>query len=466
MSIFTHFHKLFFVYTPHTQTLSVRRIQTLSHLHIVHQIGIRIFSNKGINCVVLIVGQAQGSISVYSSPLSHTHPLHFTFRAHFNAHTNGRINGLHLHYHNPLFVSHCGHDVKVWSFKDITAPCLIQCFPPQPNWVCSALYSESGLLLTAYSGSDGMIRVHGKEPQFSLRWSFQTFGYVYSVGWSPSNRIGVVFRLSYAEECTVQVWDSSFQTIFKLKQDNICEIYRFDGLVFASDDVLLCSGGASKNVYLYRMSKPKVMNVFMDTDVLPFCRDVLKIIIQYLPFVTRVTHEKLPDEVGIVTALSSEVVGAQCKDGKLHLYKVNEQRWLASLPHKIFSPLVTCVYPCSGNESGFILASSPQDLYHYVFSADVNVSVITLEVCILFCLEVFQCSILNFSILHNDVILLQTYGAPKQTVRRSHKYTDITSKVELHSQQNISIRVARTNRKRKLETPTEAEPSAKKGRRN
>jgi len=369
--------------TKHTQTPSVRRIQTLSHSHFIDRIGIRIFSNKGINCVVLIVGQNYGSISIYSSPLSHTHPLHFTLRTSFNAHTNGRIKGLHLHYYNPLFVSHYNRDVKVWSFKQIAAPCLVQCLP-QPNWVRSALYSESGLLLTAHN--NGMIRVYGKEPQFSLRWSFQAFGYVYSVGWSPSNRIGVVFNVSYSLEYTVQVWDSSFQTIFKLKQDTISKTID-DDIVFASDDLLLCSGGRSNNTYLYRMSKPKVMKVFMDTDVLPFCRDVLKIIIQYLPFVTRVTHEKLPNEVGPVIALSSEVVGAHCKDGKLHLYKGNEQRWLASLPHKIYSPLATCVYPCSGNERGFILASSPLD----VVGKDVIVSVITSEVWIMFCIEVFQC---------------------------------------------------------------------------
>jgi len=38
----------------------------------------------------------------------------------------------------------------------------------------------------------------------------------------------------------------------------------------------------ANKVYWYHISKPKVMKVFVEKDVLPFCRDVLKIIIQYL----------------------------------------------------------------------------------------------------------------------------------------------------------------------------------------
>ena len=111
--------------------------------------------------------------------------------------------------------------------------------------------------------------------------------------------------------------------------------HEINALVFASNDLLMSSGALNK-VYWYHMSKPDVMKVFMENDVLPFCRDVLKIIREYLPFVTRVTHDKLPNYVAHVAALSREVVCAQCDDNVLRLYKVdgNEPRLLASLFHR------------------------------------------------------------------------------------------------------------------------------------
>jgi len=356
----------------HTHTPpSVRRIQTLSHSHVVRSLVIRIVSNKSVNCnalkssVVLIVGDHSGRISLYTSPLSPTQPLHFTLRKRFQAHANGGIMGLHLHYHKSLCVSHYRKDVKVWNFEDIAAPRLIHCLP-QGSWVVSVKYSESGLLLTAcVSSYNSVLHVYGKEPQFSLCWSYKIAGQVFSMAWSPSNRIGAV--LHTGDSYAVQIWDSSFQTICKLKQDNICALD--NALVFASNDLLMYSGGDSNKVYWYHISKPKVMKVFLDTGVLPFCRDVLKIIRQYLPLVTRVTHNKLPDNVGRVVSLSSEVVGAQCRDDKLHLYKVdvNEPRLLAALPlpHHFWAPLATCVYPCSsGKETLFILASILQGFFN------------------------------------------------------------------------------------------------------
>jgi len=360
----------------HTHTPSIRHIQTLSHTCfdvIFSVVDIRICStdDEGLHSVhsahsvVLIVGGIHGSISVYNAALSHkAQGLQFTLRNGFQAHANC-INGLHFHHHKRLFVSNsAGQVVKVWSFNDITTPRLIQCLP-HPHSIRSAKYSQSGLILTC---GDNLLRVYGKEPLFSLCWSFQTSGYIYSVGWSPSNRICASFPSgNYG---VVQVWDSSFQNIFKLQQNRVCV---WDGLVFGSNDLLMSSSGANR-VYWYHISKPKVMKVFLEKDVLPFCRDVMKIIIQYLPFDTRVTHDELPSTVGPVVALSSEVVGAQCADHMLRLYTVygNEPHLLARIPHKDCTSLATCVYPCSGKETVCILASSD--------GTDVIVSVITSQV--------------------------------------------------------------------------------------
>ena len=354
----------------HAHTPSVRHMQTLSHASAVVALDMRMCSDKEkkLNCVVLICADCDGCISVH---LSHTQRLNFTLRKRFHAHT-AQINDLHFHRHKRLFVSASWDKaVKVWSFIDITTPTLIQCLP-HPSWVCNAKYSQSGLLLT--SCEDDVLRIYGKEPLFSLYWSFKTSGSVHSVAWSPSNRVCASFKSS--DSNVVQVWDSSFRTIFKLQQN---DIYLWDGLVFASNDLLMSSGGYANKVYWYHISKPKVMKVFVEQDVLPFCCDVLKIIIQYLPFDTRVTHEELRNRVGPVVALSSEVAGAQCWDDTLRLYKVdgNEPRLLASLPYECCDSLVTCVYPCSGKETGFMLASS------HIGSKKVNISFITSQVWIM-----------------------------------------------------------------------------------
>jgi len=298
-------------------------------------------------------------------------PLSLSRKVHASATHAANIRCLHFYRRKPLFVSASDDKtVKVWNFKDITAPYLLKSLP-NPGSVFSVKYSESGLLLIGCF--DGMVRVYGKEPLFSLCWSFNTSGYIYSVSWSPSNRICASFKSGNA--CAVQVWDSSFQTIFKLQQRDV----PWNGVAFASNDLLMVSDGTSNKVYWYNISKPKVMKVFMERDVLPFCRDVLKIVIEYLPFVTRVTHNDLPDKGGCVTALSSEVVGVKCDDDVLRLYNVdgNDPRLLVSLPHKYCNSLATCVYPCSGKETGFMLASSS------FMSRDVIISITTPQVCIM-----------------------------------------------------------------------------------
>jgi len=333
---------------------------------------VRICCHKELNCALLIIGETNGCIALYNTPLSrsHVHRLHvkFTLCKRFQAHDK-YVKDLHFHHRKALFVSASDDNrVKVWNYKQISTPRLIKCLP-HPEYVGKVKYSESGLLLTVCD--DNILRVYGKEPLFSLCWSFQTSGHIYMAGWSPSNRICAVFNARTLGNYAVQVWDSSFQTIFKRTLHAV-----HDDIVFASNDLLLCSGGYSNKIHWYHISKPKVMKVFVEHDVLPFCKDVLKIIIQYLPYITRVTHDTFPHRAGPVAALSSEVVGVQCDDDMLHLYQVNgiARRLLVNVPHKDCNSLATCVYPCGGKEMGCMIVSF---LYG---RRNVKVSIITSQV--------------------------------------------------------------------------------------
>lgn len=243
---------------------------------------------------------------------------------------------------------------------------LVKCLPHTASVHCIK-YSESGLMLTGCF--DGVLRVYGNEPLFSLYWSFKASGHIWSVSWSPSNRICASFQ-TYAHDTNtlsyiVQVWDSSFQTIFKLQQDHL---FGRDDVVFASNNVLISSSGRKGNVYWYNMSltERSVMKVFMQQDMLPFCRDVLKIITHYLPPVTRVTQTKISNVrayAGAVVSLTSEVVGIVqiVDDTSLLLYKVdgNKPYLLTRLripTHGYW--LATCTCPCDGEEAGFIIVSA------------------------------------------------------------------------------------------------------------
>jgi len=325
-----------------------KRVQTLSHASDVYCLDMRLSDDR--ITVTLITGLWNGDVQIYESTLSHTQRLNFTLQCRFTAYANA----LHIHRHRPLFITASDDDVKVWEFKDITAPHLIKTIH-HPKYVYCAKYSNSGLIATG--GVDHYLRVFEKEPLLSLRWSFMVSGSIWSLAWSPSNRLAAYFRSgnSYA----VQVWDSSFQPLFTLQQEGA--FHGNHGLVFASNDLLMSSGRRSKNVYWYHMCKPKVMSVFMEKDMLPFCRDVMKIIIAYLPFVTHVTHHTHPDSVGTVTAVNSQLAVSSCKDGMLRLYQVhgngNKPHVIASLSHYYAEQMASCVYRCTGEETSFVVVS-------------------------------------------------------------------------------------------------------------
>ena len=152
--------------------------------------------------------------------------------------------------------------------------------------VLVAKYSLNGLLLTGCMG--GMLRVYGVEPLCSLRWSCKVTGWFWSVAWSPTNRIAAVFLSGDAY--AVRVWDSAFHVLLEHRQDGALDSN--NGIVFASDDLLLCSGQEAHTLYLYNIHESKIT--------------------------TCLSHP-----VHAVAILSSELVCASGDDDMLRVYNVN-----------------------------------------------------------------------------------------------------------------------------------------------
>jgi len=358
----------------HTQTL------TSSSQRSIDCIDMRIIctsknSNKlkeKVQSVLLICGEPNGCLSLYQSLMQRGQRGQFILRKYFRADDN-RVQHVNIHCSKPLFVS-ASHDgnVKVWNYYDTLAcsnsnctqnpaPHLIKCLSDPNTTAKCAKYSNSGLLLTVRS--DHTLRIYGKEPLFSLCYRFEAPAFIYDAAWSPSNQFCASFRSSDIrsgrQSYVVQVWDSSFQLICKFVDPG------WTSVLFASNTVALSWHGYDEEVNI--IAKPNVMKVFVENDLLPFCRDVLKIVIQYLPL--RVTHEKLNkcEQFGLihcVAPIGSGVVCIQGFDNKLRLYKVdgNGTHWLVNLPHNNCCFLRACVYPCmsnSGKESELMIASVP-----------------------------------------------------------------------------------------------------------
>jgi len=304
-----------------------------------------------ITAAILVIGLQNGDISIYRTPLSHTQPMQFNLLKRFHAHRLS-VHAVRVHPTKQLFVSGSSDcKVKIWSIRDyvlgypytirdLKAPLLVKCIKhPEPT--CCLDYSHCGLLLTGCC--DGSIRVYGSEPLCALRWSYQLTGYgvIYSVAWSPSNRIAACFNAPVAWGVRVQVWDSTFHSIalFEHMQDH--DLSSTYGMGFASDDLLVCSGGRLKTLFWYNIAKSKV------------------------------TEYPFSHNVRAVTVLSSEFVCVSCVDNMLRVYAVHddELRLLASLPHKNKSYVLgSCLYPY--NNAGFVLASA-----NFAASRDVCISV-------------------------------------------------------------------------------------------
>jgi len=315
----------------------------------------------------LILGCLNGSIQIWKTNLSH---LHFTLQQQFKAYPH-YVRTIHIHHFKPVFVSASVHkQMKVWMLNDTAPPRLLQCFT-LPDIVNAASFSSSGLLVVGCR--DGVLRVYGGEPRLSLRSSVQVSGQIFSVAWSPSNQIAATFRSTISRDANyVQVWDSSFRTLFKFPQENI--VWRNNGLVFASNNLLCSSGGYAQALYWYHLPIPtnKVMNVLVQKDMLPFCHDVLKIIITYLPVAPRVVDEQYSEGVGPVAMIGSKIMILSTRDYKFHFYNVggnnNGPRLIASVSIRSCSCLAGI---CTGRGTELVIA--------FVSRKDSSVEILTVS---------------------------------------------------------------------------------------
>jgi len=311
---------------------SIKRVQTLSHSYAVCDAHIRDIDDK--TAAILVVALINGDVCIYRTPLSHRNlvKFHLLKRLHAHRHADG-VNTVFIHPTKPLFVTaSCDETAKVWDLKSETGPLLIKCIEHPADVLC-AKYSPSGLLCTLCAGELyklGFLSVYGVEPLFKLRWSCHlalTHG-IYGFAWSPSNHLAAMY-----DGLKVRVWDTAFQTIFQ--HTLIKGGYYYGGsycLGFASDDLLVCSGGEYASGTLFSCDIPN----------------------------STVTAHKYKNgkPVRTVTALSSDIVCVSCKGDTLRVYKVRgtELRLLATLPFNTSHFLANCV--CLYKDSGYVLASA------------------------------------------------------------------------------------------------------------
>jgi len=289
---------------------------------------------------ILITGLFNGDVCIYRTPLSYTKPIEFQLLKRFHPHTDW-VSAISIHPTKPLFVTAGFHDhkVKIFVFGEVSNPLLIKCIE-HPSVVGSVKYSHSGLLLTGCSF--GFLHVYDVEPLCSLLWYCELPGSIGSVAWSPSNHIAASFHLAAAGGGAVRVWDSAFHTLFEHKQRDI--VVGNYGLLFASDDLLICAGNDSNNLYSYNISKSEVATY------------------------------RCTATVSAITALSDEIVCVACDDNMLRIYSRNNSvscrhlRLLAALPCITIAPssLASCMHACY--DAGYVLAFGG-------FDKDVHISV-------------------------------------------------------------------------------------------
>jgi len=346
--------------------LSILHTQTLSHSHHVRAMDMRL-TNDG-TTAILLTGDENGCVWIYRAPMGvHIPRVHFVLCQRYLAHMDF-INMVHLHPKRAVFISAADDNcIKVWNIHNLTAPHLITRIP-HPDWVFCNKYSPSGLLLTGCW--DDMLRVFDPQQKYALRWSFKASSNIYSIAWSPSNCIAASFYSHTDAACVVQVWDSSFRPLFRQSHRN--SMVGYYGLAFIANDLLLSSDWNSKTLY-WLMSRHKLMSLI--GKVVPFCRDVIQMILKFLPLIR---SDPYPKATGAVLALNSQLVAASCRDASLRIYRLRNDlpHLLASFSHKYCEMLASCAYAGHGHgqHTGFVIATA------WCMSHDVKICVTSSKV--------------------------------------------------------------------------------------
>jgi len=314
----------------HKYKHTIKHELTLSHSVDVCCVDIR--PTEDITAAILLVGLENGDVHIYRTPFSHTQPLQFRIFKRFHAHQYCVFTIL-MHPTKPLFLTVSNNCIlKIWRFAEVADPLLVKRIE-HPDYVNCAKYTPSGLLVTGCA--DGVLRVYSEDPLYSLRWSCQLGAEIVLVACSPSNNIAAAFCKVKYHHLIVQVWDSTFHTLFEHKERSV---FYLRGMSFASDDLLV--GCALKYLYLYNISESKA--------TVHTCPD-------YIP--------------SRIATICPEIVCTSSGDEMLRVYKVhgNELRLLATCPHEMYRSLASCVYPY--NDAGYILVSALHS------SGDVHISV-------------------------------------------------------------------------------------------
>jgi len=318
----------------------VKDLQTLSHSSEVRSLDM--CATEDMTAAFLVTGLKNGEVCIYRTPLSQWKPIRFDLLKRFHAHTD-YVSFVHMNATKAVFVTGCydyGFNIwmsrkvkaiKIWRLREVKAPLLMKCI--HPEFVTCVAYSPSGLLLTG--GYEGVLRVYRVEPLWSLVWSCKVSNHIISVAWSPSNLIAASFYSRDDDGFRVRVWDSTFHPLFEHKH---VDPFLCKGMLFASDDILLCVGGrqATDSLHSYNIRTSKV-----------------------------ITYHQHRSNFG----LSSEIVCTPYIDQPPTLvYKLcgSQLRVLATLSHTTdwtCPALASCMY-----SAGFVLASAS------IWSKDVHIS--------------------------------------------------------------------------------------------
>jgi len=239
------------------------------------------------------------------------------------------------------FLGASDRNVGVWKIEEMKSGNCAHLIASltHPETVYCAKYSSSGMILTGCD--DGVIRLYDPEPLFSLRWKFKGQGNgrvtVESVAFSPSNRIAASFRFRQnvqinfvtehsAKYCSfmVQVWDSSFRTLFKYEPKRVNL-----KLTFASNEVLVACGHGT--VVWYNVSNSY----------------------------SEVKYSDYPTTALAVAKLHGGFVAVSYSADELHVYKVdgNQVYLLRRFPLGVCKCLASLLH--SGIDAGFVLACVP-----------------------------------------------------------------------------------------------------------